>query len=711
MQSLFGEAEAITSEVILKRGIYIFLQKRRCGRMSRFLKTLIGLWITPVCLLVLFAAQAAAVTPENPAWASREEGAVARVEGLEGGLPPEAAPQGIRPSVSGLDILGPVEGEERYGEYHPEIPGESLPDPDDPTSGFLPSASSEQGLRHGEVGGLIQGSSARGVEGALQGGTPGLEGLGAPPGNEPQWGDDILVHDGVPFRHADWDEDEETGDLYVIVDLNHLTPDTNVIYRSTDGGENWTVWARNINSDGYITQAKIRVARDGAGETWICAFGIWAESDPVQRILWMGQRPSSGGTWTWSMVDDDVSEMDADADVGDGANVYVVYIPYGTESDIWAARHTLSGGWVENQSLFSNPETLSYPQIAAGAGGNVAVTFLDTRLTTDDEVRVKRSTDGGVSWLASQQVSDNTGGFPLSYTDIASSHGETQTEWIFATFDVSSIGEGLNLAYYYSTDSGVNWTYAGLIGSSPDDEWESTLRARKATGSVTVAYMSGGIDSVMVTATTAASPTGFYYPLRANDAGTEGVFPTAGWMTRGGWAFPGVVFDGWVGSETVVDVYFDWRGNGTMFVGLVPDATVIPRGGTLRMTAYVTNAWSSDQSIEFWTNVTLPNGGTWPADETLVGPIHATIQAGETLSGRISHRIPGNAPLNTFTYKGLLGPEFPTVWTFYSFSFTVVAGSGLEGTAGPQEGVPDFIPLIENTNNADIRDGGGESAE
>lgn len=657
---------------------------------------------TLVLLAGLFAVHAPLAAMERPQHPAGEAGytlAGGAPEGVIGELPREAIPQNRHIIERGPDILEPVGREEMYSDCPKEISGEDLLDPNDPTSGFLSPMARGQGSRNEDAPSCLQANGEQEGEGALlYGGAPGLEGSGSPPGEEPQWGDDILLHGGYPWRHVDWDEDEETGYLYAIVNLDHIFADTNLIYRSTDGGENWSLWSRNVNSDGFINQAKIRVARDVAGETWICTFGIWEESDPTERNLWMGRLPASGGTWTWSLVHDNVAEMDADADVGEGGHIYVVYTIYGTGNDIWAASRTLEDAYWITEPLFSDPETAPYPQVAAGGNRTVYVAFIDTRLTTNDEVRVKRSTDGGYTWLASQRVSTNGGGFPLAWTDVASSHGNPQTVWIFVTFDVSSSGQGYNLVYYYSTDSGETWDYGSVIGYSPDDEWESTLRARKATGSVTVAYMAGvGVDSVMVTATTASNPTGFYYPLRVNDAGTQGVFPTAGWMSRGGWAFPGVAFDGWVDPESVIDVYFDWVGNGTMFVGLVPDDTEVPRGGTLSMTAYVTNDWSTDETIDFWTNVTLPNGNTWPADETLVGPITATIEAGETVSARLSHRIPGNAPLDDYAYNAFVGPDFPAVWHSYSFTFTVVPAAGLAGDAdeaqaeGTHEGTQSYM--------------------
>jgi len=369
-----------------------------------------------------------------------------------------------------------------------------------------------------------------------------------------RWGNDITIYSGYVGTGIDFDEDETTNDIYAAFDTYHATNDSLKVFRSTDGGDTWSLFLLGTNTDGYIENPKVRVATDASGQDWVCFIGIWYEPSGAQT-LWMRRIKTDGtGVIFEKVTTGDVDYADLDADVGTGAWVYATYIPKGSDNDIYAVRNYLDGtGWKDDQSLFVDPGVFPYPQIAAGAGGNIAVTFIDDRATTNNEVRIKRSGNYGSTWISSEQVSNNSAAATLLFTDIAYSHGSTQTGWIFVTFRFSA---GDNLAYYYSTDSGVNWTYGTVIGGGGDENM-STLRARKATGSVTVAYNEDPGDSTMFTWASASTPTDFTTPVRINDNAATGIWsPVAGWITRGG-GNSAIIYS----RSGGIGAYFDWFGN------------------------------------------------------------------------------------------------------------------------------------------------------
>lgn len=391
------------------------------------------------------------------------------------------------------------------------------------------------------------------------------------------WGNDLLVYAGAVGDGQDMDEDPLTEDIYVAISTDHATMDSVVVLRSTDTGNTWSVFMIGNNTDGQVENPKVRILEAG-GQTWVAMLAIWVEVSGV-RSLYMRRRLASGGSATWEQVDDSVLVADLDADVGSSAWLYCTYERQGASwNSIYAARNAMAGaGWQNITNLFDDPQTTSYPAIAAGANGQVAVTFIDDRITSPMQVRTKRSTNNGSTWLGSQQVSD--AGYPLSFTDIAYAHGSTVTGWIFVTYDVGT--EGDNLGYYYTVNNGEAWTYGSVIGYSPDDENMGTLRARKASGSVTVAYnqdVGGAGDSTMFCWASAASPTNFSTPIRVNDHSATGYWPpTAGWITSGG-GYSAVTYTSWTQSY---DCYLDWFGNvgaeempseiSTGFVNLVPN--------------------------------------------------------------------------------------------------------------------------------------------
>lgn len=372
-----------------------------------------------------------------------------------------------------------------------------------------------------------------------------------------KWNTDVLIWGGKVGTGQDFDVDESTGDIYAIFDTDYSTYDSLIVYRSTDGGKTWSFWRASYTSTGTVSNPKIRVAKDASGVSWVCMAGIFDSGTSSEyKKLYVRRMKTDQSVAYWELVSDSVDYFDMDADIGTGAYVYVTYIPTGSGYDIWAARNHLDGsGWVSDQLLFADPSTNPYPQIAAGAGGNVAVAFIDNRLTTNDEIRIKRSTNYGSSWIASEQVSNNSGAYPLSYTDIAFSHGATQTGWIFATFATGSPDYD-NIAYYYSTNSGADWTYGTLIGYSTGYENHSTLRAQKASGSITVAYNADPGDSTMFTWTTPSSPTNFTTPVRINDYASTGYWPpTAGWNGSG---YSAIIYSSYAQNYKP---YFDWFGN------------------------------------------------------------------------------------------------------------------------------------------------------
>lgn len=373
------------------------------------------------------------------------------------------------------------------------------------------------------------------------------------------WGNDLLVYDGSVGDGQDMDEDPLTEDIYVAISTDHTTMDSVAILRSTDTGNTWSVFMVGTNTDGEIENPKVRILEAG-GQTWVAMLGIWVETTGA-RNLYMRRRLASGGTQTWEQVDDSVLVADMDADVGSGAWLYCTYEREGSSyNSIYAARNAMAGaGWQDITNLFDDPEVQPYPEIAAGANGQVAVAFIDDRITTDMQVRTKRSTNNGSTWLSSQQVSNTAR--PLSYTDIAYSHGATVTGWIFVTYDVSGSGQGDNLGFYYTQDNGASYTYGGLVGYTTDDENMGTLRARKISGAATLAYnqdVGGSGDSTMFSWATVSDPTNFTTPVRINDHSATGYWPpTAGWITSGG-GYSAITYTSWTQSY---NCYLDWFGN------------------------------------------------------------------------------------------------------------------------------------------------------
>ncbi|MGB9722202.1 MAG: T9SS type A sorting domain-containing protein [bacterium] len=373
----------------------------------------------------------------------------------------------------------------------------------------------------------------------------------------PRWGTDILIADKEVGEGQDFDEDEVTNDIYVAFDTYHSTNDSLLVYKSTDGGDTWSLFNIGTNGDGYIGNPKVRVVRDASGQSWVVFIGLWYEPTGARQLWSRRVRTDGTGATFEQIAGDSVVFADIDGDVGTSAWCYCTYVDRigSNYYQMYTSRNALAGsGWQNTTNIFNDPQVFPYPAIAAGAGGNVTVAFIDDRITTNQEVRIKRSTDYGATWLGSEQVSNNSGAALLSYTDIGYSHGSTQTGWIFVTF--AWTGDH-NVGYYYSTNSGVNWTYGDIMYPYTGDQNVSAVRCRKATGSITAAYNCDPGDSTMFTWTSVGDPTGFDNGVKINDYGATGLWPpTAGWINRGG-GFSAIIYSR-IGTYRP---YFDWLGN------------------------------------------------------------------------------------------------------------------------------------------------------
>jgi hypothetical protein len=117
-------------------------------------------------------------------------------------------------------------------------------------------------------------------------------------------------------------------------------------------------------------------------------------------------------------------------------------------------------------------------------------------------------------------------------------------------------------------------------------------------------------------------------------------------------------------------------------VSLTPDATVIPRGGTLGFQATVTSNTDEAKTVYFATNVKLPNGSIYPPSGYLFGPIQVNLPAGQSKSGHLTQYIPTSAPLGTYTYYGYVYLPGVGFVDEDQFDFTVTATLGTEGSKG-----------------------------
>jgi hypothetical protein len=366
------------------------------------------------------------------------------------------------------------------------------------------------------------------------------------------WSYDVLVFSGRTGSGQCFDVDETTGDIYAIFDTNHSAPDTACVYRSQDSGVTWSFWRRSYSSASSINTPKIRVVKDSSGQSYVCMFFM------VGNTLRMRYMTPDQTTSAWTTVTaSDVLSYDVDGEVGNNSWVYAVYVKDASGNDIYATRLSLDNfNWVNDTRLFVDPGVNPCPSIAAGADSTVIVSFCDTRITANTEIRIKRSTNHAATWISSVQISNNTAGYSISETSTALGHNAASPAgWILSTFGGTSTGS--NVGFYYTSDAGSTWTYGDIMAGT-DDQHLPDIRANKVTNddsAVTLAFIDEPEDAVMFAFSFAAIPNTFMSLTQVNQFDATGYWPPAA---------------GWAGLSSAVlytsfaqgyNAYFDWFGN------------------------------------------------------------------------------------------------------------------------------------------------------
>jgi len=417
--------------------------------------------------------------------------------------------------------------------------------------------------------------------------------------------------------------------------------------------------------------------------------------------------------------------------VDNGGNVYYSILSFGNYSDVFITKSTDQGNtWGPNVLVSTNtPYTFEDREWFTVDGNNVYCTF--TSFASNwyySDIRFARSTDGGASFQPWFKINDNTN---YSYRNSAVPRvGPGGVIYVAWGIDDRAGADGIYITK--STNGGVSFgpnIHVIDVQFSTYTPWRCyplpTLGVDKVGGNVYIAWTDdryGNPDILFVRSTDGGNT--FSSPIRVNDIATGvqvmpwmevdpyGIIHLVWYDTRsGGWnldvyyasssdgglsfspnvrvtdvATPGQSFIGdfigiavdeanahvsWSDNRNQTqDIYYSRASIQPVTLTLTPDSTTLHRGGKLTYTATITNNTDQTQSFEGWTEVTMPSGEPYPGNP-VVGPRPVTLAPNETKTKKVSHSIPINAPLGTYTYCGKVG-DYPTsFWDEDCFTFTV----------------------------------------
>jgi hypothetical protein len=204
----------------------------------------------------------------------------------------------------------------------------------------------------------------------------------ADPVDQPQvekpimWGNDVLVHDGYVSRFSrngySSDYDEDSNHIYVAVSGYSSGPDTCWLYRSTNGGTNWTLysfWPYSVD----VSNPQVVVGK--GSHYYLFWFGRTNENNG-DIVLY--RRPLPAGSWTqYTIGGASGCDIRNFAAVGEQGPVYNLHLAYDSDSGrtYYLRSNTYGTSWTYYDTLDGDQ-----PHLATGGLDGAEELYLTWRM-------------------------------------------------------------------------------------------------------------------------------------------------------------------------------------------------------------------------------------------------------------------------------------------------------------------------------------------
>jgi hypothetical protein len=420
------------------------------------------------------------------------------------------------------------------------------------------------------------------------------------------------------------------------------------IYSSTFDGSSWSA-AEDVQVYEYW-DVHPAMAIDSSGTVWV----TWQSlREPGFNVM---TSSNTGSGWSSPKTVTSRGAYDLEpslATAGDGTLWCVWKSWYGVDAEIFSSTYTGSN-WTSPTAITSDAAEDTDPVLAVDRDGRLWLVWSTNR---DGDWNLYWSTNSGSGWTAQLPITADVG----EDANPAVAADGLGNVWVVWQTDRDG-----DMNVYASVNYGSGWSSPEPVTTHTSDDlapavvcdptggvWAAWMRDVAGTWAVYWSYNDGGKWSS---------------PQRVQSDSYSQYDPA---MT--------VDSDGnvWVAWATPRDG--DWNVyaashppfEGPVVVELVPDATVVERGGTLGYWGTATNKIGEPQTVQYWAEVVLPNGKPYPGNP-VVGPITATLGPDQSKRKHLNHKIPMSAPLGVYTYTGLVGFYPDDVWDDSSFQFEVV---------------------------------------
>ncbi|MFQ5354090.1 MAG: SBBP repeat-containing protein, partial [Thermodesulfobacteriota bacterium] len=117
---------------------------------------------------------------------------------------------------------------------------------------------------------------------------------------------------------------------------------------------------------------------------------------------------------------------------------------------------------------------------------------------------------------------------------------------------------------------------------------------------------------------------------------------------------------------------------------VLPDSPTVARGEVFGYTVTATNTTAVQQCFNYWENITLPGGTTYPATGELFGPVRLCLDAFSAQVRSLTHNVPNNAALGTYILNSFVGAyNFPILEFSVDESHTSIDVTAFPPPPGP----------------------------
>jgi len=460
------------------------------------------------------------------------------------------------------------------------------------------------------------------------------------------WGTDVLVgsrsNPGINGQLA-VDHYARNGEMYVSVKIPKTGSDYSDsihVYRSVDGGDNWTLWNYATTTSGVGHFRSIDMV---AGDTLIHMFIVHETFG-----LYMARRnPDAGNLWYWTPVvtGDSVLEVSAVRSTAVPYDLFVSVLVNNSTGgrSIYAYRSTDLGlTWIDRNYVSTGIR--NSPKIATAGDNYFYISYMIGTASDTETVRIGRNTSNlGGTWVFNDVDAAGEGDWTPSVAGARTTPGTSQSAWTIWRH-MHSNGRA-DVHYATSTNGGAAWTQAPWpptnLYAQVDDRhplvklpYENDL-----VRGIASIYPPAVFDSLVYAFSRATSPTTWEERGIHNDYTCTGEFGARAdysSLTSGGW----IAYRQYGSANIWSDA---WNHTG------VEKGEPVARGYSLALASASPNPLSKSTSIAF----SLPKSGS--VDLTvydIAGRKVATLAQGTMSAG--SHEVSWNgakAPAGVYLYR------------------------------------------------------------